>query len=128
MSFWKVKKYRRETGECPLDEWFNSRLLTKDDRRSLESRIDQIEGIEGVDKIPGDWVVGYGDTGLHCIKKRGKQRKALRLLCKRDVDTQTLIVFAGDIKKDDIDPKVLNLAMKLADEFDEGKGSVEDFS
>jgi hypothetical protein len=127
MALWKVKKYRKESGECPFDDWLESRDLTKRDRVAVRARLDQIECIEGVDKIPGDWVVGYGDTGLHRIKKRGQNRKALRVLCKRIDAEQTLVMFNGEVKKDDLSPKIVREALDLEREWQQGKGSVEDY-
>jgi hypothetical protein len=128
MPTWKVKKYRREDGSCPVDDWMQSKFLSKEDRRSIESRVTQIEGIEGLGNIPADWVVSYGDIGLHRFKKQGPQKKALRILCVRDDKTKTITFLNGVVKKDKSLPEsVIREAQNLHREMNDGKGSIDDF-
>lgn len=121
---WKVLKFRRSTGECPVDDWLGSKEVAPRDRGAIDSRIRMITQIDG--QLPSGWVVDYVTTDLQRLERKAPGKKAIRFLCEKDDKAKTIVLFNGMVKKSKDLPKV-NEANKLQQEYRSGHGTTEDF-
>lgn len=121
MATWKVLKYRRADGTCPVDDWLSSSQTSKVDRRKVHTRIRMLQQ---VDHIPADWVVDYQTTELQRFKPNCQHR----FLCIRLDEKKQIILLNGMLKKaKHLPADRITEAEALATELRQGRGNVEDF-
>lgn len=121
MVAWTVWKYVKDGGRCPLDEWIASNAVTKQDKASLDARIDRILGIE--DHMPPEFLKQYHGTRLYELKVRA-MGKQLRPLCVV-LPERRIIVLCGAIEKDGkLPPGDLERAENLFVALESGSGNV----
>jgi len=124
MGSWRVSKYVKDNGRCPIDEWLDSKAVTENDIAALEAKIAVIETVEG--KLPPETVKKLQGHDVKELKVRG-DKKQLRPLCVV-VPERHLIILCGAIEKGGKLPKGdLQRASGLAKEIEKGKGRVEDY-
>jgi hypothetical protein len=121
---WKVLKFRRSNGECPVDDWLGSKEVSPRDRAAIDSRMRQIMQIDG--QLPGGWVIDYVTTSLQRLERKAPNNKAVRFLCERDDAAKTIVLFNGMLKKNKELPKVME-AQRLQAEYRQDDGSTEDY-
>ena len=124
MGKWRVSKYVKENGRCPVDNWLDSNAVTENDIAALDARIVMIEAIDG--QLPPETLKKYHGTDFKELKVRG-DKKQLRPLC-IVVPERHLIILCGAIEKGGKLPKGdISKASHLVSELKEGKGRVEDY-
>lgn len=79
-------------------------------------------------ELPSGWVVDYRSTALQRLERKAPNNKAFRFLCVKDQSSQTIVLLNGVLKKEKNLPHVIvSEAEQLFDEYNRGKGSVENY-
>jgi hypothetical protein len=121
MSTWKVTKFRRANGNCPVDDFLASPEVSKRDRSKVVTRVRMIESSE---QLQNEWVVNYETTDLQRLKPNCQ----LRFLCARCNSKKQIIIFNDMLKKSKHLPNdKIHEAEQMLIELNKGLGNVEDF-
>ena len=121
MALWRVSKFRRSSGVCPVDDYLGSAQVSAQDRRRVDTRVRMIQSVE---QIPGEWVVDYKTTNLQRLKPNCQHR----FLCIRLEDEKHVILLCGTLKqKKNLPADKINEAETMLSECEQGEGDVEDY-
>ena len=124
MGTWRVSKYVKRNGRCPLDDWLGSNAITEKDVAALDAKIAVIETVSG--QLPPETVKKYKGSDVKELKVRG-DKKQLRPLC-IIVPEKHLVVLCGAVEKGGKIPRGdLQKASGLAAALERGEGHVEDY-
>lgn len=122
MAFWKVKKFKRADGSCPVDSHLASSQVSPSDRKGIDSRLRIIMQLERVDVMH---VENYVSTAL----QRYKPNNQHRFFCIKDDDKREIILLNGFMKKSTkkYPNDKIKEAEKLKEEFEQGLGNAPDY-
>ena len=112
-----VKKYVKNDGSCPFDEWRDE--LSVKDRARLDARISTIERIEG--QVPATYLKKLTDAIWEIRAKGSKELRPLCVMLSADV----VILVGFSKKKSQLKDNEMKIAERLAKELGNEHGTTK---